>query len=219
MKATDEPARDDLLRRLGLDPAVPSKCSLCPYVFTVDSGPFDHATGCAHSKVNRTVGALVEQAVYRGIKSMEPGASRTPVIRHHPLFVETNSNPKLEADIQSIHLGSSVLIDVTFTSKPASSRGISARDRANAAERRKLNEVSKGLEFPPSCFIPMALDNMGTWSDAMLNYFVEAANGQSILPPGTLLHRARILSSLAICEANSLYLQHVRYGRKSRSES
>ena len=95
----DEPARDDLLRRLGLDPAVPSKCSLCPYVFTVDSGPFDHATGCAHSKVNRTAGALVEQAVYRGIKSMEPGASRTPVIRPHPLFVETNSNPKLEADI------------------------------------------------------------------------------------------------------------------------
>ena len=141
---------------------------------------------------------MVEQAVYRGIKSMEPGASRTPVIRitHHSW--------------KQLPTPNWTRIFNQFIWAPPSS--------SNAAERRKLNEVSKGLESPPSCFIPTALDNLGTWSDVMLNYFVEAAaNGQSILPPGTLLHRARILSSLATYAANSLYLQHERYGRNSES--
>ena len=136
-----------------------------------------------------------------------PEASRTPVIWHHPLFVVTNSNPKLEADFQSTHSGSSVLIDVTYTSKPAApSRDTPLHDRANTAGRRKLNEISIKVSFSPIlfCFIPMALDNTGTWSDAMHNYFIEAANGQSIIPPDSLLHWARIRSSLAVCAANSL---------------
>lgn len=212
----DVAARDAILKRLTLIPALPEICRNCKQRVPE---MYEHVVGCVYRRANRTAGGMIERAIFSGISRLESGATRTPRVTDHPLFEVLSPNHKKEADILSFHRGINVLIDSTFSTKPASSldASLNPRGAANAAQTRKLSEYSAHLSFPSNAFIPMAVDNMGTWSSRMIQYFDEAVDDfdrRLGLNPGRMLHETRVNVSIAACKVNALYLSFARFGRE-----
>lgn len=216
----DEAARDDLLLRFGLHAAVPSRCRSCRKPVPVDQSPEAHSVACCHGNGgNRAAGTIVEKAIFDGIQRLEPGATRSPHVLDHPHFtVKPGAQQhKKEADVRSHHLGVDVLIDTRLCSRVPTALSVCKEvgGAARGAERDKLREYSKGLAFPPACFIPMGLDSVGAWGPSMKRFFDEAFTQFRSNPSsdGRALHWVRVNVSLAVCKANQVYLRGVRYGR------
>lgn len=219
----DDAARLDLLRRIQLFAPCPRTCACCSSPLE-GTDPLHHAISCAHRWCNRTAGAIVERAVHDVISSAEPGATRTPALRHHTLYnTALDPPPKKLGDTRSLHCGKEVILDTTFVSTCTRTFPTAAgsRSTADAAARRKYIEYGGeiGGLLPKGALVPMAVDAMGTWGTEMDRYLHETwryAKSQNRFDTDRILPKARTTISRAAAEATLVYWRTITEGRPYR---
>lgn len=215
---SDQSARDELLKRIGLSPDVPQSCKYCNTAVT-DSTEFHGVSCCYVRGGSLQVSIVIENATHLILKKLEPQLTRFPHVEDMPLFERINeaAAAKRIGDFLSFHNGTAVLIDVTFHMRLLQelSAVVGINEVPRRAEERKKREYTSNLRFPERQFVPMAVDSMGAWGPSMEKYVSEAINtANQRLGERNAYQWWNIKQemSIAVCRANERLINRVRFG-------
>ena len=140
----------------------------------------------------------------------DTGLTRHPNLDDIPGFERTKGNAKVKrfGDILVSHKGKQVVIDVMFSSR--------VHKTMQELEEDKTRQYRINRKFDASGFIPFIVTSNGAWGDQMTKYFKETTKGRRsdrIVDEyqRKYLRYAKEMISFAVCQANWLYIQRVRY--------
>ena len=243
---SNEVVECEIIKSIGEHPPVPKHCAMCKKQLTTETEPSeDHGVGCCaprntvntdgssrgSSGANASAGGIIERAITAAVKMVDGTITRKPKLDLFPQFQriipaatppDPNDRTKKFGDILSTAGDRLIVMDISLCSK--------SHFTLEKLEIRKTKEYKFNRNHNPSNFLPLVVTSEGAWGPQMEKYFEKWSGRSSGLDTvdkdfQTTFRYIKQKISLAVCQANWVYMKLVRQGisapaqRKSGSSS